>query len=116
MPLQPFAQTIQVVQGQDAALTGLTASTTDPSAWAFLFALNDQTAASGSTPRFSTTAVTAAQVAGGGWTLTIAITRAQLAAIPVGYYNWYLFRTGTGTNKPLAGGTIQVLQTTQQAP
>jgi hypothetical protein len=98
-------QSFTVYRGEDASIVLTGEDNTNPTAYTLVAtwsAYDGQDPVTG-----STTSVT---VGGAGpYTLTISFTRAQTSAMTGNKYRLDLWRTDTGSNIRLAGGTLTVL-------
>jgi hypothetical protein len=100
-------QKIAIDRGQDFAIEAVGDDATNPSTWTLLFTLVSYRG--NTTAAFSTSGVA---VSGpnedGSYTLIVTMTRAQTLLLLRPEYYWDFWRTDTGSNIPLASGTMVV--------
>lgn len=98
-------QSWAIYRGEDASVVLTGPAGTNPTGWALVVTVKEYPEQT--TPVLSTTTVT---VGGSGpWTLTFGFTRAQTSALTRASYVLDTWRTDTGSNIRLAGGTLAVL-------
>lgn len=99
------SQSWSIYRGEDASIVLTGPAGTNPTGWALLVTVKEY-------PEQTTPVLSLTSVAVGGsgpWTLTAALTRAQTGALPRASYVLDFWRTDTGSNVRLAGGTLAVL-------
>lgn len=97
----------EIERGQDATLRVTGTDGTNPTGWALLFTIVPFTGKT--TATYSTTSISISGPVAGEYTFTVPLTRAQTLALALGTYSWDIWRTDTGSNIPLASGTLSVI-------
>lgn len=107
MAVDPNNQSYALYAGEDVTVVLTGTDATDPTGWAMIATVAE--APGVIPPEASTTSVTVGGPTAGKYTLSFTFTRAQTLLWPETLIAWDIWRTDSGYNLRLAGGSFTVL-------